>query len=84
MAPERNGDGSYRLVGLAFPYASETGAPFRERYPSLGAPYPPSVGNSPVLGSEASQDWLGLSAIGGGLVLLTLVLLRAGPRRLER
>ena len=51
-----------------------------QRYPNLAPPYPPSVGKSPVLASEPASDWLWLSAIGGGLVLLTLVLLLIGPR----
>jgi hypothetical protein len=51
---------------------------------SLGLPYPPSVGNSPVRASEPSSDWLWLSAIGAGLVLLTLALLPIGPRHDRR
>ena len=48
--------------------------------PAGATPAAPSVGNSPVLASEPASDWLWLSAIGGGLMLLTLVLLLIGPR----
>lgn len=49
---------------------------------TLPPPHPPAAGNSPTATplSESSDDWLIVIAIGAGLLLLTLVLLLAGPR----
>ena len=46
----------------------------------LGEPRPPSVGDSPPT-AETSDDWMFLSAIGAGCLLLTLLLVLVGPRR---
>ena len=51
----------------------------------LGEPRPPSVGDSPPVTHEApSNDWMFLSAIGAGTLLITLLLLLGGPRREPR
>ena len=78
------GPGQYRIVALPFPYDDGSGRWFAERFPSLGGPYPPSVGNSPVAATEtgeAPNDWMFVSAIGAGVLLFTLVALMVGPRR---
>jgi hypothetical protein len=51
-----------------------------------GDPRPPATGNTDteVTHSDASNDWMFISAIGAGFLLLTLVLLLAGPRREKR
>lgn len=53
------------------------------RLAALGGPYPPAAGNSPVTPSESQDpiDWMFVSAIGAGVLLLTLVVLLIGPRR---
>ena len=46
---------------------------------------PPVVGDShvasPRVEGPSGNDWMFLSAIGGGFLLITLVLLLGGPRR---
>jgi hypothetical protein len=51
----------------------------------LGTPRPPSVGDSPP-GDPAppTNDWMFLSAIGAGTLLITLLLLLGGPKREPR
>jgi len=71
---------------LVFYIGSEPlGQPYEaalERLRTAGNPYPPAAGNSSAApsSSEPSDDWLVIAAIGAGLLLLTLVLLVAGPR----
>ena len=51
----------------------------------LGPPYPPAAGDSPPAAQpDASNDWMFVSAIGAGSLLITLVLLLAGPKREPR
>jgi hypothetical protein len=55
----------------------------RARVPS--PPYPPATGDSPPAAKPtASNDWMFVSAIGAGSLLITLVLLLAGPKREPR
>ncbi len=51
-----------------------------DRLAVLGAPRPPSVGDSPPEDEPPSADWMLLSTIGAGFLLLTLVLVLARPR----
>jgi len=73
----------YRLVIFPQPYSEAFARDFVQRFPQLGPPYPPSVGDSPAAetGDGSSSDWMFVSAIGAGFLLLTFVLLLAGPRR---
>ena len=75
--------GSYELIISPFPYDDGSGRAFAERFPALGAPRPPAVGNTPPP-AEQPDEWMFVSAIGGGCLLLTLVLVLAGPRRDRR
>lgn len=58
----------------------ESSTPVDHRVLALGSPRPPSVGNTPPP-AEQSNDWMFVSAILGGCLLVTLVLVLAGPRR---
>ncbi len=50
--------GQYRIVALPFRYDDGTGRWFAERFPSLGAPYPPSAGNSaPYIRENGTPVW---------------------------
>ncbi|MBK7124795.1 MAG: hypothetical protein IPH65_02565 [Dehalococcoidia bacterium] len=58
------------------------------RLAPLGGPYPPAAGNSAAdadaATDQASNDWMFLSAIGAGFLLITLVLVLIGPVRNAR
>ena len=69
------------FLGLNRPDESST--PVDHRLLALGSPRPPLVGNTPPP-AEQPDDWMFVSAIGGGCLLLTLVLVLAGPRRDRR
>lgn len=74
--------GTYRLAIAPFRFDDGTGRPFAERFPSLSAPRPPAVGNSPVtlpLASTTSPVPFFL-LFAGGFLLLSFVLILIGPR----
>lgn len=87
-----DGQNSLQLWGP--PILFRGAAPEGERYEQLlgilherlGSPYPPGVGDSPPATEPrgTSNDWMFLSAIGGALLLITLVLLLCGPKREPR
>lgn|GEM_PF-6254893 len=74
--------GSYRFVVGPHPFEGGVSQAILGRFPEL-SPRPPSAGNSPPSEPAAagSDDWMFISAIGAGSLLITLVLLIAGPRR---
>jgi hypothetical protein len=68
--------GQYRLVVRPRPYSVAAARELAERYPALASPRPPAAGDSPPQSTEpAGNDWMFLSAIGAGFLLLTLVVL---------
>jgi hypothetical protein len=52
-----------------------------EVLPPGATPVAPLSGNSAEPQPEPESDWLYLSAIGGGLLIFTLLVLLGGPRR---
>lgn len=75
LSPSQTRAGEYDLLVSPATSAGAAGG--------LGEPRPPSVGDSPPV-TESSDDWMFVSAIGAGCLLLTLVLVLVGPRRDRR
>jgi hypothetical protein len=80
--------GTYRMAIAPFPFDDGTGRSFGERFPSLSAPRPPAVGNSPSpvtlpLASTASPLPFFL-LFARGFLLLSFVLILIGPRNDHR
>lgn len=80
--------GEYRLAIAPFPFDDGTGRPFAERFPSLSAPRPPAVGNSPSLiplsPAAATSPLPFFALFAGGFLLLSFVLILVGPRNDRR
>lgn len=74
--------GQYRLVVGPRQYSDQAVNQFGRQDPWFGPPRPPSAGDSPVPESSepAGDDWMFLSAIGAGFLLLSCVLILVGPR----
>lgn len=81
--------GTFRLVIAPFRFDDGTGRPFAERFPSLGSPRPPTVGNSPAADPADSPATVAspvpyFALFGGGFLLLSFVLILIGPRNDHR
>jgi hypothetical protein len=80
--------GTNRLRVLYFgaePAGSQYAGVVQALTASLGPPHPPAAGDSaPNTQPSRSNDWMFVSAIGAGSLLITLVLLLAGPKREPR
>lgn len=80
--------GTHRLAIAPFPFDDGTGRSFEERFPSLSAPRPPAVGNSPspvTLPLAATTSPLPFFLLfAGGFLLLSFVFILIGPRNDHR
>lgn len=62
----------YRVLGLPQPFTAGLVADLAVRHPELATPRPPDAGNT-ATSTPGSNDWMFVSAIGGGMLLLMLV-----------